>query len=233
MDDNPSADAVANGDGDARAAVGAAEAAVNNNIDGNAAANGDGNAWVAVDIARAAVDAAEAAVDNNIDGNAPANGDGNARAAVDIARAAVDAARVAADNEDDEDEFITVGFNRTLMEMRVNALQQFLSYRRNSFQFPHNLETQFLIFLKLYRYEFQRHLFPLDTPKYILDHLAGIIMFERILTKYTNFIPPCTPFAISEGWLIGPIKCECDKCSTLNSYLYKDPQLNFLHHNLK
>lgn len=153
---------------------------------------------------------------------------------VDANGGAAEALDYAGDAEDDDDEYITVGFNRTLMEIRVNALKHFLQYRRNSFKFPSgSVEIQFVLFLKLYCYEFQRTLMPLDTSKYILDHFSGIIMLERLFSKFLKFNHTSTPFAVSEGWNIGPIRCDCQQCSKLNSYLYNDPQLNFLHFNLK
>lgn len=118
--------------------------------------------------------------------------------------------------------------------MRVNSLKRFLQYRRNSLKFPSaSIETQFLLFLKLFRYEFQRHLMPVDTPKQILDHFSGILMLERLFSKFVTLNPLSIPFAVSEGWNIGPIRCDCQSCSTLHAYLFKDPQLNFLHFNLK
>ena len=82
----------------------------------------------------------------NDDRNDGAVDDAGVHADDDIADAnggAAEALDYAGDAEDDDDEYITVGFNRTLMEIRVNALKQFLQYRRNSFKFPSgSLEIQ-------------------------------------------------------------------------------------------
>lgn len=130
--------------------------------------------------------------------------------------------RINAD-EDDEDE---AGFDEIRMQIRINSLKLFLLYRRNSFAFPRDVQTQFLLFLKLHRLNFQRFTFSFETQPEILDHFSGMIMLERLFSKLMSHEHP---FALSEGWVIGNKKCECDTCSNLYSYLYEDSQLNKIH----
>ena len=115
------------------------------------------------------------------------------------------------------------------MEMRAITVKQILAYRRYSFHFPKSVEMQFALLLKFYKYNIQRHLFPITLTKYELNHFSGVFMIETLYSKHLT--ASGNDFADSEGWTFGPKKCCCRKCSKTFTYLFDDRDLNNIHFN--
>lgn len=89
-------------------------------------------------------------------------------------------------------------FNPILMDIRSDVFNQILDYRRKCFQFPTSKEIQFAFVLKFYVIELRRRIWPIETKKYIKNHLAAIMVFERLFSAH--LLSMNTDFAQIEGW---------------------------------
>lgn len=113
------------------------------------------------------------------------------------------------------------------MELRANTVKEILAYRRKSFRFPEDIDTQFGLLLKLYKANIMRHLFPVHLGKYELNHFSGIYMLETLYSK--NLCVRGKHFAKTQGWTIEPKKSCCPKCLKSFSYRFDDSVLNAIH----
>ena len=111
-------------------------------------------------------------------------------------------------------------FSRSLMDIRTNIVEQVINYRRKCFRFPESKQRQFQLVLKLYLYEFQRRIWPVETNDSVKNHLATVYLLEHLYSDYLT--QQGIDFAKIEGW---------DIRSKANSvcYSYNDTLLNQIH----